>query len=89
MSQKSVMYYLNGPYIGQSYIFSWTNILKPLDGLIDWTVSFRQDSTIFRPYCYAINKETKLENFINNSTARFMPETTQRSPKELRYGRIQ
>ena len=56
-------------------VSSWADILAPLDDLIDWTVSFRQDSTIYRPYCYSISQETHLADFINNYTARFRPET--------------
>ncbi len=72
-------------WIRKKFCFSWTDILKPLDGLIDWTISYRQDSTIFRPYCYSLNKDTNLENFINNYTGRFLPETRQQSPKESRF----
>ena len=47
--------------------------MTPLDDVIDWTVSYRQDSTIFRPYCYVIKKDTEIGNFMNNYTGRFSP----------------
>ena len=51
----------------------------PLDDVIDWTVSYRQDSTIFRPYCYALKRETSIQDFMNNYTARFLPHSYEKN----------
>ena len=42
----------------------WTNILDPLDRKIDWTISYRRDSSSYNPYCFYIPKEADVKELL-------------------------